>query len=124
MDIFPTCEHSQDVPAISDFLFCLHVIPYLIPTFQYIMILLNKSFLELYLSLRISYNKNEYFSFWILFMNSFSMQLQTEFEAILRTRSVPNDLRPLYRNDCAAIWNFAKNIVFQKLNEKAWIIFL
>jgi hypothetical protein len=26
-------------------------------------------------------------------------------------------------NGCASIWVFVKNIVFQKLNEKAWIIF-
>jgi hypothetical protein len=38
-----------------------------------------------------------YNSFWMLSMNSISLQLQTEFETFLRNRSVPTGLHPFYR---------------------------
>jgi hypothetical protein len=51
-------------------------------------VILNKSFLALYLFFRISCIQNEYNSFWIFFMNSSLLQLQSELETLFRTRSI------------------------------------
>jgi len=62
----------------------------------YYEIILDKTFLALYLFFCISCKINEYNSFWILFIDSIPLQLQTD-GTLLGNRSVPTGLNPLYK---------------------------
>jgi hypothetical protein len=56
-------------------------------------------------------------------MQSIPLQLQTEFETLLRIRSVPTRLHLLHRKWLRYYLDFLPNLVFQKLKEKVRIIF-
>jgi hypothetical protein len=77
----------------------------------------------LYSSFRTSCNKKEYYSSWISFIKSIPLQLQTEFEMFLETgRFQPACIRSI-ENGLRHYLDFGRNIGFQKLNGKEWIIF-
>jgi hypothetical protein len=64
----------------------------------YYEIILDKTFLALYLFFCISCNKNRYNSFWILFMDSIPLQLQID-GTFLGNKAVPTGLRKREKGD-------------------------
>ena len=114
----------QDVPAISDFLFCPHAIPYLIPIFQYIMILhMTRHFrhfiyISVYHAIKTRITVSGYYS-WTAFLYIYKQNSKRFWET---GRFRLDCIRPI-KNGYAFIWIFANNTVFLKMIEKAWINF-